>query len=86
MNPPKTDRGKTKGRLGPDRRGGKFRLPISFLFALALFFPTPKENASGVEMKRQKAPTFALKLFNGSELKSSEKQGKLVVLKFLASW
>ena len=65
----------------------KFALLALFVCALALFHRTPqREAAAGGEIKREKAPTFALKLFNGAELKSSDLHGKLVVLKFMASW
>jgi hypothetical protein len=33
-----------------------------------------------------KAPSFTLKLLNGGDLKSSELEGKVTVLKFMASW
>jgi hypothetical protein len=69
-----------------DRIERKLPPSVLLLFALALFYPTPQGNAVAGEMKRQKAPNFALKLFDGHELKSSDTYGKVVVLKFMASW
>ncbi|MGH7771720.1 MAG: peroxiredoxin family protein [Candidatus Binatia bacterium] len=38
------------------------------------------------EVKKDKAPEFALKTFDKGEIKLAGLQGKAVVLKFMASW
>ncbi|OGQ78465.1 MAG: hypothetical protein A3F90_04970 [Deltaproteobacteria bacterium RIFCSPLOWO2_12_FULL_60_19] len=38
------------------------------------------------QAEKDKAPAFTLKLLNGGDLKSSELEGKVTVLKFVASW
>jgi len=44
------------------------------------------ESAHSAEATKDKVPSFTLQLLNGGELKSSELEGKLTVLKFVASW
>ena len=65
--------------------GKKTALPILFLTALALFYAVPQKEVASGEI-RERAPAFSLKLFDGGELKSKDLHGKLVVLKFMASW
>lgn len=67
-------------------RSSKFALLAFFMFIVALLDHTPQREATGGEIKREKAPSFSLNLFQGGELKSSDLRGKLVVLKFMASW
>ena len=62
--------------------------PLAVLFTLVfgltgLHFP---EKIVLAQQKRDKAPAFSLKLLNGGELKSTELEGKVAVLKFKASW
>lgn len=56
---------------------------VLMLSFLGLYLAGPTVLA---QSKNNKAPAFTLNLLNGGELKSSELEGKLVVLKFKASW
>jgi hypothetical protein len=38
------------------------------------------------QTKKDAAPPFTLKLLSGGQLKSTELEGKVAVLKFVASW
>jgi hypothetical protein len=59
-------------------------LAVLLIFGFAVFSFTGKSVYA--QAKKDKAPSFTLKLFNGGELKSSELEGKVAVLKFVASW
>ena len=60
----------------------------AILFSLVFGFlvlPDPGKTVSA-QAKKGNAPSFTLKLLNGGDLKSSELEGKVTVLKFMASW
>ncbi len=42
--------------------------------------------AAAAPAEREVAPSFRLRLLDGTTLKSEELEGKVVVLRFLASW
>lgn len=69
-----------------DKARRDFLLSGFLLSAIALSYLVPQGTIGAAEVKREKAPSFVLKLFDGGELKSSDLRGKLVVLKFMASW
>jgi hypothetical protein len=61
---------------------------LAVVFSLVfgfLVFPYPVKTVSA-QAKKDMAPSFTLKLLNGGDLKSSELEGKVAVLKFIASW
>jgi len=61
-------------------------LAVLSTLVLGLFvFHFPGKTFSA-QAKKDKAPSFTLKLLNGGDLKSSELEGKITVLKFVASW
>jgi cytochrome oxidase Cu insertion factor (SCO1/SenC/PrrC family) len=51
--------------------------------SLCLFSAAPAHSA---EMKRDKAPSFSFRSFDGKEIKLSHFKGKPILLKFIASW
>jgi hypothetical protein len=42
--------------------------------------------AHSAEMKKDKAPAFSFRSFDGKEIKLSQFRGKPILLKFIASW
>jgi len=58
------------------------------VLALALSFFAGHLTARTVlpQEKDNRAPSFTLKLMNGGDLKSSDLEGKVTVLKFMASY
>lgn len=58
---------------------------LSTLVFGLLVFHSPGKTFSAQDEKGN-APSFTLKLLNGGDLKSSELEGKITVLKFIASW
>ena len=65
--------------------GTKSFVVVFVLLAGLLLLYSPIESAPA-QIDKVKAPAFALKLLDGGELKSTELQGKVAVLKFKASW
>jgi hypothetical protein len=61
-------------------------LAILGALACGLFVFQFSEKVFSAQAKRDNAPSFTLKLLNGGDLKSSELEGKIKVLKFIASW
>lgn len=61
------------------------KLP-SILFILGFAFFVFAGTTGPAQTTGEKAPSFTLKLLNGGDLKSSELQGKVTVLKFIASY
>ena len=60
--------------------------PLFFILTFGLIVSHSGGRAAGAQAKNDKAPSFTLKLLNGGELKSSDFQGKVTVLKFVASY
>lgn len=60
--------------------------PLLFSFTLGLFVSQFDGKTALAQVKNDKAPSFTLKLLNGGDLKSSDLQGKVIVLKFMASY
>ena len=60
-------------------------LPIFFTLLLGLAFYLADRTALG-QVNNEKAPSFTLNLLKGGELKSSDLEGKVTVLKFVASY
>jgi hypothetical protein len=61
-------------------------LAILSVLACGLFVSQFSEKTFSAQAKKDNAPSFTLKLLNGGDLKSSELEGKVTVLKFVASW
>lgn len=61
-------------------------LVILSAIACGLFVFQFSEKTFSAQPKKDNAPSFTLKLLNGGDLKSSELEGKVTVLKFVASW
>lgn len=61
-------------------------LAILGALACGLFIFQVSEKTFSAQAKGDNAPSFTLKLLNGGDLKSSELEGKVTVLKFVASW
>jgi hypothetical protein len=59
---------------------------VCFVLALALAVFHFIENSISAQVKSDKAPPFTLKLLNGGDFKSSDLEGKVTVLKFVASY
>jgi hypothetical protein len=61
-------------------------LAIVGLLMFTFFVFHFSEETFSAQAKRDNAPSFTLNLLNGGDLKSSELEGKVTVLKFVASW
>ena len=59
---------------------------LSIFFVLGFAFFVFTGTPGPAQTKAEKVPSFRLKLLNGGDLKSSELQGKVTVLKFVASY
>jgi len=60
-------------------------LVILSALVFGLFVSHFADNTVWAQAK-DKAPSFTLKLLSGGDLKSSDLEGKVTVLKFMASW
>ena len=61
-------------------------LVILSALVFGLFVSHFADETVWAQAKKDKAPSFTLKLLNGGDLKSSDLEGKVTVLKFMASW
>jgi hypothetical protein len=61
-------------------------LPIFLILTCGVLTFHFSSRIAVAEPKNSKAPSFTLTPLNGGELKSSELKGKVVVLKFVASY
>jgi len=61
-------------------------LVILSALVFGLFVSHFADKTVWAQAKKDKAPSFTLKLLNGGDLKSSDLEGKVTVLKFMASW
>jgi hypothetical protein len=62
--------------------------PLIMLLAFIIGVNTVQLTVKTVaaQTKKDTAPPFTLELLNGGQLKSTELEGKVLVLKFMASW
>ena len=58
---------------------------LSTLVLGLLVFHSPGKTVSA-QANKGNAPSFTLKLLDGGDFNSSELEGKVTVLKFMASW
>lgn len=65
--------------------GTKF-VPMFLILVFGLFGLHLTSNTALSQAKNDQAPSFALKLLNGGDLKSSDLKGKVTVLKFVSSY
>jgi cytochrome oxidase Cu insertion factor (SCO1/SenC/PrrC family) len=61
-------------------------LAILSALACGLFVLQFSEKTFSAQAKKDNAPPFTLRLLNGGDFNSSELEGKVTVLKFMASW
>ncbi len=61
-----------------------FPIFFTLVFGLAVFSFADKSTSA--QIKKDQAPSFALKLLNGKDFDSSELKGKPAVLKFVSSY
>jgi hypothetical protein len=61
-------------------------VPMFLMLLFGLFALHLTSNTALSQAKNDQAPSFTLKLLNGGDLKSSDLKGKVMVLKFVASY